>query len=368
VPTPTQLRTAGEAYGPSGLASYLTLSIPNRQVQAGNFPPVTFPPFHSSQHPYVQQYYDPDATAMVLDSPYGGAYRLARQLAAAAPTPYAFVQSVQRYLAHGFTYNEKPPVRRYPLESFLFRDRIGYCQQFSGAMALLLRMGGVPARVASGFTPGTADANAHLWTVSDIDAHAWVEAWFPHYGWVRFDPTPASAPARGGASAAPLAKRIGATGFGNTSSPGNASGSGSSSGASHPGSGGSGVTPFIVVPIVLLLAGLGFFVWSLLRPEPTADELVAELERALSRSGRPLADGVTLASLEHRFRGSPNAAAYIRALRLNRYADGTGRPSATERRALRQQLRYGLGLSGRLRSLWALPPRPRLGRARVRAS
>ena len=146
------------------------------------------------------------------------------------------------------------------------------------------------------------------------------------------------------------------------------SGSGSSPGASHPGSGGSGVTPFIVVPIVLLLAGLGFFVWSLLRPAPTADELVAELERALSRSGRPLADGVTLASLEHRFRGSPNAAAYIRALRLNRYADGTGRPSATERRALRQQLRYGLGLSGRLRSLWALPPRPRLGRARARAS
>ena len=46
-------------------------------------------------------------------------------------------------------------------------------------MALLLRMGGVPARVASGFTSGALDTTSHTWQVSDIDAHAWVEAWFP---------------------------------------------------------------------------------------------------------------------------------------------------------------------------------------------
>ena len=45
--------------------------------------------------------------------------------------------------------------RRYPLAAFLFRDRVGYCQQFSGAMALMLRMVGIPARVAAGFTPGS---------------------------------------------------------------------------------------------------------------------------------------------------------------------------------------------------------------------
>ena len=61
-------------------------------------------------------------------------------------------------------------------------------------MALLLRMGGIPARVAVGFTTGTYDTATHQYVVSDIDAHAWVEAWFPHYGWVRFDPTPAAAP------------------------------------------------------------------------------------------------------------------------------------------------------------------------------
>ena len=43
--------------------------------------------------------------------------------------------------------------------------------------------------------PGRYDGVHHQWLVSDIDAHAWVEAWFPRYGWVRFDPTPAADPA-----------------------------------------------------------------------------------------------------------------------------------------------------------------------------
>ena len=84
-----------------------------------------------------------------------------------------------------------------PLDAFLFRDKAGYCQQFSGAMALLLRMGGVPARVAAGFTPGDARHRARReFVVRDFDAHSWVEAYFPGYGWVTFDPTPAIAPAR----------------------------------------------------------------------------------------------------------------------------------------------------------------------------
>ena len=64
-----------------------------------------------------------------------------------------------------------------PLESFLFTDRAGYCQQFSGAMALLLRMGGVPARVAEGFAPGIFDTKKRRYVVHDFDAHSWVEAY-----------------------------------------------------------------------------------------------------------------------------------------------------------------------------------------------
>jgi hypothetical protein len=71
------------------------------------------------------------------------------------------------------------------------RGKEGYCQHFAGAMALMLRMLGIPARVAAGFTSGSYDDdNGPRWTVTDHDAHAWVEVWFDGWGWLPFDPTP----------------------------------------------------------------------------------------------------------------------------------------------------------------------------------
>jgi hypothetical protein len=55
-------------------------------------------------------------------------------------------------------------------------------------MAVMLRMLGIPARVAVGFTSGTFDDGT--WVVTDHEAHAWVEVWFAGEGWVPFDPTP----------------------------------------------------------------------------------------------------------------------------------------------------------------------------------
>src|SRR6185503_16623675 len=66
----------------------------------------------------------------------------------------------------------------------------------SGAMALLLRMAGIPARVSTGFTSGSLDAKTREFVVRDLDAHSWVEVWYHEIGWVTFDPTPASAPPR----------------------------------------------------------------------------------------------------------------------------------------------------------------------------
>jgi transglutaminase-like putative cysteine protease len=112
-------------------------------------------------------------------SRYARAYALAQRLRAAAATPLDFVRDVRRRVQEGATYSESPPQVAVPLDTFLFEDRTGYCQQFSGAMALLLRMGGVPARVAAGFTPGTFDAERGEYIVRDLDAHSWVEAYFP---------------------------------------------------------------------------------------------------------------------------------------------------------------------------------------------
>ena len=101
---------------------------------------------------------------------------------------------IQQYLKTNYRYSESPPLSHFPLDAFLFDDGSGYCQQFSGAMALLLRMNGIPARVAAGFSSGTRDG-ANTFKLSDADAHSWVEVWFTGIGWVPFDPTPAAAPA-----------------------------------------------------------------------------------------------------------------------------------------------------------------------------
>src|SRR5258708_35547969 len=72
-------------------------------------------------------------------------------------------------------------------------------------MAMLLRMDGVPARVAAGFLPGTLDHATGLYRVSASDAHAWVEVYFAGIGWVPFDPTPPAPATHDGALLAELA-------------------------------------------------------------------------------------------------------------------------------------------------------------------
>lgn len=360
-PSAAQLSHAGRAYPWTALAPDLSLTIPVRGSLEEQYPEAIFGPFHAPTRTRLQQggvpEPGPSIGILMADSPYAAAYLLAQRLAAESKTPYAFVENVLRYLSHGYAYNQNPPLTDFPLATFLFNDKRGYCQQFSGAMALLLRMGGVPARVAAGFTSGTFNRATGQWDVTDIDAHAWVEVWFPDYGWVRFDPTPAVAPARGGVTAPGLAKILNG-GNGSLPTPvthGNGSTNAASTSNRH--GSGSGITPLLIVPVLAILVALGLLVRTLLAPAPDADDLLAELERALARTRRPLQTQTTLAALEHRFRDSAAAAGYIRALRLVRYRGAAEQPTAHGRRALRAELRDGLGLPGRVRALWALPPR-----------
>ncbi len=83
------------------------------------------------------------------------------------------------------------------IESF-FRNRAGYCEQFSATFAAMARAAGIPSRVAVGYTPGLPDPDEPGWrSVIGKNAHAWPELWFDGVGWVMFEPTPG----RGSASA-----------------------------------------------------------------------------------------------------------------------------------------------------------------------
>ena len=118
--------------------------------------------------------------------------QIARQWTADATTPYAKVMAIQQRLRTDFTYDLHVPAPRSAndLVYFLTKSHRGYCEQFAGAMAVMLRTLGIPARVALGFTPGNYDTVSRSYQVNTQDSHAWVEVEFPQYGWLAFEPTP----------------------------------------------------------------------------------------------------------------------------------------------------------------------------------
>ena len=271
-------------------------------------------------------------------------------------TPQDYVDAVMRYLkGDDFTYTESPPVSAENLDGFLFDAKTGYCQQYSGAMALLLRMGGVPARVSTGFTAGSFDKASKEYVVRDFDAHSWVEVWYPGIGWVTWDPTPAAAPAR---SQADDSAAGGAAAIRGAPDLGGDVRTGGSRGLAEVDRG----TPWalIATAAVVLLALAALAAWLVIRRRRLLAAgwgPVPELERALMRARRAPGPAATLHKVETGFAGTPAAAGYVRALREQRYGGRAAPPERRGRRAVRSELGRGGGLAGRLRAWWALPPR-----------
>ncbi len=307
---------------------------------------------------------DPDAPRRELESSaYADMYAITTQVTAGAPTMYDAVDRVERYLNRNFTYSEKPRGARYPLNAFLFRDKFGYCQQFSGAMALMLRMAGIPSRVAAGFAPGSFNRDSGEYRVRDLDAHSWVEVFFNGIGWVTFDPTPAAAPAE--LQAADLRTSGGTGGAINGSRSGAAAPDRTSDSASSPASdSGGGASPWLLLPLILIGGG-GLLAWYLFQrgrrmaPEEMAEAQLAELRRALDRLDWEVPAGTTLLGLERRLdrTAGPAAARYAAGLRAHRYdPDAPPAPSLRDRRELRRDLTARAGLRGRLVGVLAIPP------------
>jgi transglutaminase-like putative cysteine protease len=120
------------------------------------------------------------------------AYQSARAETREATTPYQAAVLLENWFQREFAYDETASYISSiagPLPSFVNSEaRAGHCQYFAGAMAGLLRMMGIPARVAYGFAQGQEQGASRI--VSNRDAHQWVEVHFPNAGWVSFEPTP----------------------------------------------------------------------------------------------------------------------------------------------------------------------------------
>ena len=353
-PTERQRRAAGADYD-FGLSEYTTISTAVLGVPGADHVRMTFP------------FFGTDPTAITYGPPRNGPPdTCCARAACSAPTssrggsrtaparPTSTCSACSTTSAATTSPTARCRRRSRPtLDGFLFDGKQGYCQQFSGAMALLLRMAGIPARVVTGFSTGATDTKTGEFIVRDFDAHSWVEVYYPGWGWYTFDPTPAASPARSQPADS-------------ASVPGSSTGSTQSFGGDPLAERGAGVpvaaesAPWWRIPAIVAgaLALIGLVA---ARRPPLAARRAARAVRARARApAHAPRTGAGDHAARARDRASPQtpaAAGYVRALRESRYRDEPGHPTRAQRRGLRSELGRGGGILGRLRAWWALPPR-----------
>src|SRR6266446_5279775 len=119
--------------------------------------------------------------------------QLAGQITIPASNNYDKAAAIEKYLKGHYGYTLQLPRSPVvdPLANFLFERKQGHCEYFASSMAVMLRTLRIPSRVVNGFRTGEFNDLTSQYLVRASDAHSWVEAYFPGYGWVSFDPTPA---------------------------------------------------------------------------------------------------------------------------------------------------------------------------------
>ncbi|MRH44897.1 DUF4129 domain-containing protein [Aquibacillus halophilus] len=127
---------------------------------------------------------------------------LSEQVVIDTETRYEKVIAIEQYFnRNGFAYQtEEVAVPRQGddyVDQFLFETKVGYCDNFSTSMVVMLRTLGIPTRWVKGFTsgdrldeqPSGLPNDLEVYEISNSNAHSWVEVYFPEIGWVPFEPT-----------------------------------------------------------------------------------------------------------------------------------------------------------------------------------
>lgn len=136
------------------------------------------------------------ANVALNDEGHSARLEIAQRVTAGARTEYQKVKALETFLRENYEYTLTPP--RTPASQdavtfFLTESKVGYCEIFASALAVLCRELGIPARLATGFAPGSPDdasgSQETVWVVRERDMHAWTEVYFPGYGWIPFDAT-----------------------------------------------------------------------------------------------------------------------------------------------------------------------------------
>jgi protein-glutamine gamma-glutamyltransferase len=80
----------------------------------------------------------------------------------------------------GYSYSLTPedrPADVDPLEDFVVNRRRGHCEFFAGALTMMLRSVGIPARIVLGYRGGEWNAVGNFYQFRQLHAHSWVEVY-----------------------------------------------------------------------------------------------------------------------------------------------------------------------------------------------
>jgi Transglutaminase-like superfamily/Domain of unknown function (DUF4129) len=205
-----------------------------------------------------------EESSLQLPHAYPRVEALAKKITAGDTTNYDRVASLIAWMgAHTHYSTDIPPLPAGAdtVDEFLFGNRVGFCEQISTSLAVMLRSIGIPTREAVGYVPGPYDPITDLYQVRADDAHAWVQVWFPGFGWQSFDPTavvPLASPAPGTVALDDIGRAL---------------------------------TRIPIVPVAGALLGLAlvaaFLHWRRSRPLTWAERIARSAERVGRRAGRP---------------------------------------------------------------------------------
>jgi uncharacterized membrane protein YgcG len=122
-----------------------------------------------------------------------GLAELAAEATAGCETQEEKVYALLQYLREHFTFDASRTLQpgEESLDVYINGERRGDNLLAVTAMALLCRELGIPARPVLGFLPGEFNRESGMFDVYSTHMRYWVEVYFPHSGWLPFDPTPA---------------------------------------------------------------------------------------------------------------------------------------------------------------------------------
>jgi len=124
---------------------------------------------------------------------------LSQEIAGDEPSPERKLAALTEHLQRNCLYRTDAPAvppGYDAVDYFIFDQKVGYCDLFASALAVMGRAVGIPTRLVTGYAfPSPVNAASREqqgFLLRESDGHAWVEAYLPASGgWVTVDGTPA---------------------------------------------------------------------------------------------------------------------------------------------------------------------------------